>query len=345
MGNSRARPKTFEDVHMNVLVTGGAGYIGSFVSHRLIEQGHFVVVYDNFSTGFKESLHPKCKFVLGDVRDRELPARVLKDHKIDVLMHFAAKLNAPESVDNPLDYFDNNFLGTLNLLQCCERAGVSKFIFSSTAAVYGDTRKSLVVETDSCLPINPYGESKYFSERLLLDQGKARSLSFVSLRYFNVAGASSDLKLGQRTKNSFNLIKNVCEVALGKGSVLEVFGNDFPTPDGSGVRDYIHVEDLAQAHILAAEKIVQTMGKPIQEVYNCGYGKGYSVLEIIKTIESIAGRKITYEIKNRRPGDPASVVADVSKISKELGWAPRHQDIEEICGSTFKWFQKMSLGS
>jgi UDP-glucose 4-epimerase len=192
---------------MNVLVTGGAGYIGSFVSHRLIEQGHFVVVYDNFSTGFKESLHPKCKFVLGDVRDRELPARVMKDNKIDVLMHFAAKLNAPELVDNPLDYFDNNFLGTLNLLQCCERAGVSKFIFSSTAAVYGDTRKSLVVETDNCLPINPYGESKYFSEKLLLDQGKARSLSFVSLRYFNVAGASSDLKLGQRTKNSFNLIE------------------------------------------------------------------------------------------------------------------------------------------
>lgn len=325
---------------MNILVTGGAGYIGSFVSHRLIEQGHFVLVYDNFSTGYKEALHPKCKFVLGDVRDRELPARVMKDNKIDIVMHFAAKLNVPESIKSPLEYFDNNFLGTLNLLQCCERAGVSKFIFSSTAAVYGDTKKALVQETDLLAPINPYGETKYFSERALFDQGKAKSLSFISLRYFNVSGASQDLQLGQRTKDSFNLIKNVSEVALGKVPVVQVFGNDFPTKDGSGVRDYIHVEDLAQAHIVAAEKLFNS-SQAINEVYNCGYGSGYSVLEVIKTMEKLSGKVIPYEIKEKRPGDPACVIADPAKITRDLGWNPKHNNIDEICGSTLKWLAKL----
>lgn len=328
---------------MNILVTGGAGYIGSFVSHRLIEQGHFVLVYDNFSSGFKEALHPKCKFVLGDVRDRELPARVMKDNKIDVVMHFAAKLNVPESLTSPLEYFENNFFGTMNLLQCCERAGVKKFIFSSTAAVYGDTKKALVSEAEPVDPINPYGETKCFSEKLLFDQARAKELSFISLRYFNVSGASLDAQLGQRTKNSFNLIKNVCEVALGQKNLVEVYGNDFPTKDGSGVRDYIHVEDLAQAHIVAAEKIYNSP-KQISEVYNCGYGKGYTVLEVIKTLEKISGKTIPFEFKPRRQGDPAAVVADVAKIKSELEWVPKYQDLETICGTTYKWFQKQ-MGS
>lgn len=326
---------------MNILVTGGAGYIGSFVSHRLIEQGHFVLVYDNFSTGFREALHPKCKFVLGDVRDRELPARVMKDNKIDLVMHFAAKLNVPESITSPLDYFENNFFGTMNLLQCCERAGVKKFIFSSTAAVYGDTKKALVTEEEPISPINPYGETKAFSEKMLFDQAKAKDLSFISLRYFNVSGASLDGNLGQRTKDSFNLIKNVCEVALGKKPFLEVYGNDFPTKDGSGVRDYIHVEDLAQAHIVAAEKIFQS-NTQISEVYNCGYGNGYSVLEVIKTLEKISGKTIPYEFKPRRTGDPAAVVADTQKIKKNLNWIPKHQDLETICQTTYNWFKKQS---
>lgn len=324
---------------MNILVTGGAGYIGSFVSHRLIEQGHFVLVYDNFSTGFREALHPKCKFVLGDVRDRELPARVMKDNKIDLVMHFAAKLNVPESITSPLDYFENNFFGTMNLLQCCERAGVKKFIFSSTAAVYGDTKKPLVNEEEPMSPINPYGETKAFSEKMLFDQSHSKGLSFIALRYFNVSGASLDGTLGQRTKDSFNLIKNVCEVALGKKPSLEVYGNDFPTKDGSGVRDYIHVEDLAQAHIVAAEKIFNSDTK-ISEIYNCGYGKGYSVLEVIKMLEKISGKTIPYEIKPRRTGDPAAVVAETQKIKKELNWTPTHQDLETICKTTYEWFKK-----
>ncbi|MCB0370768.1 MAG: UDP-glucose 4-epimerase GalE [Bdellovibrionales bacterium] len=325
---------------MRVLVTGGAGYIGSFVAHHLIEQGHFVVVYDNFSTGFREALHPKCKFVLGDVRDRELPARVLRDNNIDIVMHFAAKLNATESVQAPLEYLENNFLGTLNMLQCCERVGVSKFIFSSTAAVYGDTTKKLVTEQEPLAPINPYGESKYFSERVLFDQSRAKGLSFISLRYFNVSGASHDLKLGQRTKDAFNLIKNACEVVLGKTSALSVFGNDFPTKDGSGVRDYIHVEDLANAHILAAEKLFSSV-EPISEIYNCGYGKGYSVFEIIKTFEKISGKPLPYELHPRRQGDPACVLADATKIQKDLNWKAEYDDIEEICSSTLKWFESL----
>lgn len=326
---------------MNILVTGGAGYIGSFVSHRLIEQGHFVVVYDNFSTGFKEALHSKCKFVLGDVRDRELPARVMRDNKIDIVMHFAAKLNVPESISSPLEYFDNNFLGTLNLVQCCERAGVKKFIFSSTAAVYGDTQKALVEETDLLAPINPYGETKYFSERMLNDQFEAKDFSFISLRYFNVSGASEDLTLGQRSPDSFNLIKNVCEVALGKRDQLSVFGDDFKTKDGSGVRDYIHVEDLAQAHILAAQKL-NLVNEKLGRVYNCGYGQGYSVFEVIKTIEKLSGKKIPYAIKPRRNGDPACVIADSQRLIRELEWAPRYQQIEKICGTTYRWFEKLN---
>lgn len=326
---------------MNILVTGGAGYIGSFVSHRLIEQGHFVLVYDNFSTGFKEALHPQCKFVLGDVRDRELPARVMKDNKIDLVMHFAAKLNVPESLVSPLEYFENNFFGTMNLLQCCERAGVKKFLFSSTAAVYGDTQKSLVSESEPIDPINPYGETKGFSEKLLFDQARAKGLSFISLRYFNVSGASLDGRLGQRTKNSFNLIKNVCEVALGHRPFVEVYGHDFSTKDGSGVRDYIHVEDLAQAHIVAAEKIYNSRSQ-INDVYNCGYGKGYTVLEVIKTLEKISGKVIPFEFKPRRAGDPAAVVADVSKITRDLQWTPKYQDLEVIVETTYKWFQQLT---
>ncbi|MCK6599900.1 MAG: UDP-glucose 4-epimerase GalE, partial [Bdellovibrionaceae bacterium] len=312
---------------------------GSVVSHQLIEKGHKVIVYDNFSTGYKEALHQNCKFVLGDVRDRELPARVMRDNKVDLVLHFAAKLNVPESIINPLDYYDNNFLGTLNLLQCCERSGVSKFIFSSTAAVYGDTQKKLVSEDDDLKPINPYGESKFFSERALFSQSKTNKMNFISLRYFNVSGASNDLSLGQRSLGSFNLIKNLCDVVLGYKEQLEVFGADFPTPDGFGVRDYIHVEDLAAAHVVAAEKLYDSQGL-VNEVYNCGYGKGYSVKEVIDAFSRITGKAVPYTIRPRRAGDPAAVVADVSKIKAELSWKPQNEDLYKICESTLNWFKK-----
>lgn len=320
---------------MNILVTGGAGYIGSFASHRLVERGHHVVVYDNLSTGHKEFLHPKCKFILGDIRDRELPARVMKDNKIDLVMHFAAKTSVPESIANPLDYFENNSFGTMNLLQNCLKAGVKKVIFSSTAAVYGDTRKDFVSESDDLLPINPYGESKVFGERMVANVHAAHGLNAIVLRYFNVAGASLDNKLGQKNPKASHLFHHLTETALGRQATMSIFGNDYPTEDGTGVRDFIHVEDIAHAHILAAEKL-QSESNYLQ-TFNCGYGQGFSVLQALRMMESISGKTIPFEIENRRPGDPAKVLAQADKIKHELKWVPSYNDLKIICKTSYDW--------
>ncbi len=324
---------------MNVLVTGGAGYIGSFVSHRLIERGHAVIVYDNLSTGHKESLHPQCKFVMGDVRDRELPARVMKDGKVDLVMHFAAKTSVPESLENPLDYFENNSFGTMNLLQNSLKAGVKKIIFSSTAAVYGDTRKDFVTEEDELFPINPYGESKVFGEKMVRRVHEAHGLSAIVLRYFNVAGASLDNQLGQKNPKANHLFHHLTETALGRQKVMSIYGNDYPTSDGTGVRDFIHVEDIAHAHILAAERLLNE--DRYLQTFNCGYGSGFSVLEALKTMESASGREIPFEIIARRLGDPAKVLADVKKIKAELKWVPRFEDLKIICKTSFDWKNKI----
>ncbi|MBL7544798.1 MAG: UDP-glucose 4-epimerase GalE [Bdellovibrionaceae bacterium] len=323
---------------MNVLVTGGAGYIGSFVSHRLIERGHHVIVYDNFSTGRKEFLHPKCKFVLGDVRDRELPARVMKDNKVDIVMHFAAKTSVTEANTQPLDYFENNTFGTMNILQNMVKSGVKKFIFSSTAAVYGDTRKDFVDEMDILSPINPYGESKASSEKMIHYVAEIHGLSSVILRYFNVAGASLDNQLGQKNPVANHLFHFLTETALGRQKNLHIYGNDYPTVDGTGVRDFIHVEDIAHAHILAAEKLM--VEDHYRHVFNCGYGHGYSVLEALHMMENVAGRSIPYEIIPRRPGDPAKVLARSEKIKKELNWHPQFDDLEIICKTALDWKAK-----
>tara|TARA_B110001454_G_C12723226_1_gene435950 strand:+ start:9576 stop:10556 length:981 start_codon:yes stop_codon:yes gene_type:complete len=320
---------------MNILVTGGAGYIGSFASHRLIERGHHVVVYDNLSTGHKEFLHPKCKFVLGDIRDRELPGRVMKDNKIDLIMHFAAKTSVPESIENPLDYFENNSFGTMNLLQNAVKVGVKKIIFSSTAAVYGDTHKDFVSETDELMPINPYGESKVFGERMVAHVHAAHGLSAIILRYFNVAGASFDNKLGQKNPNANHLFHHLTETAMGRQATMSVFGNDYPTADGTGVRDFIHVEDIAHAHILAAEKLINETN--YLQIFNCGYGQGFSVLQALKMMEEVSGKKIAYEILNRRPGDPAKVLAQADKIKSELHWSPQYNDLKVICKTAYDW--------
>ncbi len=320
---------------MNILVTGGAGYIGSFASHRLIERNHHVVVYDNLSTGHKEFLHPKCKFVMGDIRDRELPARVMKDNKIDLVMHFAAKTSVPESIENPLDYFENNSFGTMNLLQNCLKAGVKKVIFSSTAAVYGDTRKDFVSESDDLMPINPYGESKVFGERMIAHVHAAHGLNAIILRYFNVAGASLDNKLGQKNPKANHLFHHLTETAVGRQATMAIFGNDYPTADGTGVRDFIHVEDIAHAHILAAEKL--TNESNYLQTFNCGYGQGFSVLQALRMMEDVSGRKIAYEILSRRSGDPAKVLAKAEKIKSELQWAPRYNDLKIICKTAFDW--------
>lgn len=323
---------------MNILVTGGAGYIGSFASHRLIERGHHVVVYDNLSTGHKEFLHPKCKFVLGDIRDRELPGRVMKDNKIDIVMHFAAKTSVPESIENPLDFFENNSFGTMNLLQNCIKAGVKKLIFSSTAAVYGDTKKDFVLETDDLMPINPYGESKMFGEHMIAHVHKAHGLDAIILRYFNVAGASLDNQLGQKNPKANHLFHHLTETALGRQAILSVFGDDYPTVDGTGVRDFIHVEDIAHAHILAAEKLMAESN--YLQTFNCGYGQGFSVLQALKMMEDVSGRTIKYEILARRVGDPAKVLAQSEKIKMELNWVPQFNDLKVICQTAFSWKNK-----
>lgn len=323
---------------MNVLVTGGAGYIGSFVSHRLIERGHHVIVYDNLSEGNKEFLHPKCKFILGDVRDRELPARVMKDNKVDIVMHFAAKTSVAESMQNPLEYFEVNAFGTMNLLQNCLKAGVKKFIFSSTAAVYGDSQKELVSEEDELNPINPYGESKVFGERMIKYVSDANDLSAIILRYFNVAGASPDNQLGQKNEKSNHLFHHLTKVALGQQAALSVYGDNYPTVDGTGVRDFIHVEDIANAHILAAEKLAKET--KYLETFNCGYGRGFSVLETLKAMEKVSGTSIPYEVVPRRDGDSAKVLAKSEKIKKELGWKPLFDDLIIICKTAFDWKSK-----
>lgn len=329
---------------MNILVTGGAGYIGSFVVHKLIEMGHFVVVYDNLSTGAKEALHPKCKFVLGDIRDRELPARVMKDNKIDIIFHFAAKLIVPESVEKPLDYYENNFFGTLNIIQCAERSKVNKMIFSSTAAVYGEpvvnsADISLIDESSAVDPINPYGQSKAFSEKLLFDFHKTTGFNFISLRYFNIAGANVEKNLGPRNNKANHLIKVLCDLALGKRTEVSIFGNDYPTFDGTGVRDYIHVEDLAEAHIHAMNYLIEKNNKNelVADVFNCGYGVGYSVKQVIKAVEKITQKKLNIVIAPRRRGDPAQMVADNKKLIKNFNWVPQYNDLEKICLSAFEW--------
>lgn len=325
---------------MNVLVTGGAGYIGSFVSHRMIERGHHVVVYDNLSTGHKEFLHPKCKFVMGDVRDRELPARVLKDNKIDLVMHFAAKTSVPESIENPLDYFENNSFGTMNLLQNCLRANVKKVIFSSTAAVYGDTSKDFVHEDDTLAPINPYGESKVFGEQMVKRVHEAHGLSAIVLRYFNVAGASLDNQLGQKNPKANHLFHHLTDTAVGRQKSMSIYGNDYPTLDGTGVRDFIHVEDIAAAHIIAAEQLLNK--DRYLQTFNCGYGHGFSVLQALQAMEKASGNTIPYSIVARRMGDPAKVLASNARIKSELEWTPKFDDINVICKTSFEWKKKIS---
>lgn len=322
---------------MRVLVTGGAGYIGSFAVQRLIKEGCEVIVYDNFSTGFREALHPECHFVFGDVRDRELPARVMRDYRVDAVMHFAAKLIVPESKTIPTEYYDNNFCGGLNLVQNCIRAGVNKFIFSSTASVYGDPPTKLVSETDPVNPVSPYGHSKLFMEQLLKDSRVAHGLNFIILRYFNVAGAALDFTMGQRTANATHLMKVAAEAAAGKRSQIEIYGTDYPTPDGTAIRDFIHVEDLIDAHWLSLKHIMRTT---CGEVYNCGYGEGYSVMQVIDTMEKVSGKKLLRVHGPRREADIVQIVAQAQKIRDELGWKPKYNNLELICRTTYEWEKK-----
>lgn len=316
-----------------ILVTGGAGYIGSHVVRQLGTQNERIVVLDNLSTGFSEAV--LCgELVVGDVGDMTLVKKILKQHNIDSVLHFAANTVVPESVADPLKYYANNTCQTRNLIQACVEAQVKHFIFSSTAAVYGDVREPGVVETDPTDPINPYGRSKLMSEWILRDTAIATSLRTVILRYFNVAGADPQGRIGQSTANATHLIKVACEAALGKRDSITVYGSDYPTRDGTGIRDYIHVEDLASAH-LDALTYLRKGGK--SDTFNCGYGKGYSVKEVLQAVERVHKDKFTIRNAGRRPGDSAEVVADSAKIQRTLGWTPRFDDLDEIVRSALNW--------
>jgi len=319
-----------------ILVTGGAGYIGSHVVRQLGELGRSVVVLDNLSTGFKEAVLAG-EHIVGDTGDKALIEALLKKNRIQAVMHFAAHTVVPESVANPLKYYANNTCNTRTLLECCSAAGVRHFIFSSTAAVYGVPTEKLVSEDGETRPINPYGSSKLMSEQMLRDLASISPLRYVILRYFNVAGCDPGCRIGQSTPNATLLIKVACETAAGRRQIVSIFGTDYPTPDGTGVRDYIHVEDLAEAHIKALDYLEAGGGSTI---LNCGYGHGYSVREVLETVERVHGHPLTIREEPRRPGDPPTLVAAAERIKKVLHWTPRYDDLDSIVRSSLAWEKK-----
>lgn len=320
-----------------ILVTGGAGYIGSHVVRQLGEAGERVVIIDNLSTGFRDSvLHGDL--VMGDTGDRALVAGVLKNYDVSSVLHFAAHTIVPESVANPLKYYGNNTCSTRNLLECCRDAGVEHFIFSSTAAVYGVPESGLASEDTPNAPINPYGTSKLMSEWMLRDLAAATDLKYVALRYFNVAGSDPGGRIGQSTRDATLLIKVACEAAVGKRESVSIFGTDYPTPDGTGIRDYIHVEDLAGAHLSALDYLRKG---GTSTTLNCGYGHGYSVREVLDTVQRVAGKNLTINEIPRRAGDPPMLVADCSRIKKSLGWRAKYDDLGLIVKTSLDWERKL----
>ena len=324
-----------------ILVSGGAGYIGSHVVRQLVTAGARVTVLDNLSTGFREAVVPGAELVVGDTGDAALVSQLLSEHRIESVLHFAAHTIVPESVADPLKYYGNNTCCTRNLLACCQAAGVKHFIFSSTAAVYGIPDGPLATEATPTAPINPYGTSKLMSEWMLRDVSAASELRHVALRYFNVAGCSPDGRIGQSTRQATLLIKVACEVAVGRREKLLVFGTDYPTADGTGVRDYIHVEDLADAHLKALDYLRN--GGP-STTLNCGYGHGYSVKEVIAAVERVAGHKINVEEVPRRAGDPPALVAKSELARSVLGWTPRFDDLDLIVKTSLEWERKLAKG-
>ncbi len=323
----------------SILVTGGAGYIGSHTVRQLVERGERVVVLDNLSTGYRSAVLD-VPLVVGDTGDRDLVARVLQDHKIDTVLHFAAHTIVPESVSDPLKYYRNNTCATRNLLEQCAAAGVRRFVFSSTAAVYGIPAEGVAREDSPTVPINPYGTSKLMSEWMLRDLAAASStLRYVALRYFNVAGSDTQGRIGHSAPTATLLVKVACQVAAGARPSLSIFGTDYPTPDGTGVRDYIHVADLARAHLSALDYLGQGGAST---TLNCGYGHGYSVREVLQMVERVNGGKPLNVVESpRRAGDPPSLVAHAKRIREVLDWAPHYDNLETIVRSQLEWEHRL----
>jgi UDP-glucose 4-epimerase len=320
-----------------ILVTGGAGYIGSHVVRQLGEAGETVIVLDNLCTGFRSAvLHGNL--VVGDTGDPELVSRIIGEHGIDTVMHFAAHTIVPESVADPLKYYRNNTCSSRNLIQCALEGGVRHFVFSSTAAVYGIPAGGIAAETSATRPINAYGTSKLMTEWMLRDVAAVNDFSYVALRYFNVAGCDPEARIGQSTPKATLLTKVACEAAVGKRQKVFIFGTDYDTPDGTGLRDYIHVEDLARAHLDALTHL-RKGGE--SETLNCGYGHGYSVREVLAAVERAHGAALPIEEAERRPGDPPVLIASAERIRKVLGWEPRHDDLDFIVRTSLAWEQRL----
>lgn len=323
-----------------VLVTGGAGYIGSHAVLALKDGGWPVAVIDNLTTGFRFAIPDGVPLYEGDIEDGELVARILAEQGIGAIMHFAGSVVVPESVENPLKYYHNNTAKSRSLIEAAVRGGVKHFIFSSTAATYGIPEVSPVTEDTPRQPINPYGMSKLMTEFMLADTARAHPLNYCALRYFNVAGADPQARSGQSTAGATHLIKVAVEAALSMRESVHVFGTDYDTPDGTGVRDYIHVSDLAAAHVLALEELI---AKPDQSLtMNCGYGRGFSVLEVLDAVDRATNRTIKRIMAPRRAGDPDSLISDNRRIRETLPWVPEHADLDRIIAHALAWERKLS---
>ena len=322
-----------------VLVTGGCGYIGSHVTRQLSESGYEVIVFDNLSTGFVEALIHGESLKTGDLSDVSAIDALMSNYRFDAVLHFAASIVVPESVANPLAYYQNNTVNSINLFQACIKHGISKLVFSSTAAVYGENELDMVREDTPTAPANPYAQSKLMDETILADVAQAYpGFSYVVLRYFNVAGADPETRMGQRFPNATHLIKVACEAALGKRESITLFGDDYPTRDGTCIRDYIHVEDLADAH-LRALAYLEEGGDNV--TLNCGYGRGFTVQEVLDAVEKVSGKTLPLIKGERRPGDISRIVADSKKIKELFGWQPQFDDLETIVRDAYKWESKI----
>jgi UDP-glucose 4-epimerase len=326
---------------MSVLVTGGAGYIGSHMALELLDAGEPTVILDNLSTGLAGAVPQEAELIEGDVGDQGLVRSIIEGRGIESIMHFAGSVVVPDSVADPLGYYLNNTVKSRALIETAVACGVRHFIFSSTAAVYGMTGEQPVAEDAPLAPISPYGSSKRMTEIMLADAARAHNFRYVALRYFNVAGADPRGRAGQSTPRATHLIKVACETALGKRRHIQVFGTDYPTRDGTCIRDYIHVTDLTRAH-LAALRHLRTGGA--SDVLNCGYSRGYSVLEVIDAVKRASGRSFDVRLGPRRPGDPAVVIAATDRVRKLLGWVPQHDRLDAMVFQALRWEERLSGG-